>query len=99
MASIRNLKKDIDFLVFEVISDCFTVMSVQPLDKSDELAEVVADAVKFRNELFSRVKHSGGKNNPELTKAYYKKIKLDLLEGIDALFERLSKITKKKSAK
>ena len=99
MASIRNLKKDIDYLVFEVISDCFTVMSVQPLDKSDELAEVVADAVKLRNELFSRVKHPGGKNNPELTKAYYKKIKLDLLEGIDALFERLSKITKAKSAK
>jgi hypothetical protein len=74
-------------------------MSVQPLDKSDELAEVVADAVKLRNELFSRVKHPGGKDNPELTKAYYKKIKLDLLKGIDALFERLSKITKTKSAK
>lgn len=98
MASVRNLKKDIDYLVFEVISDCFTVMSVQPLDKSDELAEVVADAVKMRNELFSRIKHPGGNKNPELTKAYYKKIKLDLLEGIDALFERLSKIAKKKSA-
>jgi hypothetical protein len=99
MASIRDLKKDIDYLVFEVISDCFTVMSVQPLDKSDDLAEVVADAVKLRNELFSRVKHPGGKDNPELTKAYYKKIKLDLLEGIDSLFDRLSKITKKKSTK
>lgn len=98
MASVRNLKKDIDYLVFEVISDCFTVMSVQPLDKSDELAEVVADAVKMRNELFSRIKHPGGKKNPELTKAYYKKIKLDLMEGIDVLFERLSKIAKKKSA-
>ncbi len=99
MASIRDLKKDIDYLVYEVISDCFTVMSVQPLDKSDELAEVVGDAVKLRNELFSRIKHPGGKNNPELTKAYYMKIQSDLVEGIDVLFERLSNITKKKSTK
>ncbi len=99
MASIRDLKKDIDYLVFELISDCFTVMSVQPLDKSEELAEVVGDAVKLRNELFSRIKHPGGKKNHELTKAYYKKIKIDLVEGIDKLFERLSEITKKKSNK
>jgi len=95
MASIKDLKKDIDYLVYEVISDCFTVMSVQPGDKSDDLAEVVGDAVKLRNELFSRVKHPGGKENPEITKEYYKRIKVDLVEGIDKLFERLSKITKK----
>lgn len=95
MASIKNLKKDIDYLVYEVISDCFTVMTVQPHDKSDELAELVGDAVKLRNELFSRVKHPGGKDNPAITSEYYKKIKIDLVEGIDKLFERLSTITKK----
>ena len=96
MASIRNLKKDIDYLVYEVISDCFTVMSVQPIEKSDELAEIVSDAVKLRNELFSRIKHPGGKENPSVLKDYYRKVRIDLLKGIDELFERLSKVTRKK---
>ena len=99
MASIKDLKKDIDYLVYEVISDCFTVMSVQPIDKSEELAEVVGDAVKLRNELFSRVKHPGGKEDPKMMKEYYKKVRVDLVEGVDKLFERLSKITSKKGKK
>ncbi len=96
MASVKELKKDIDYLVYEVLSDCFTVMSVQPSDKSDELAELVGDAVKLRNELFSRVKHPGGKEDPKIMKEYYKKVRVDLLKGIDLLFERLSKITSRK---
>ncbi len=96
MASVKELKKDIDYLVYEVISDCFTVMSVQSSDKSDELAELVGDSVKLRNELFSRVKHPGGKEDPKIMKEYYKKIRVDLLKGIDILFERLSKITSRK---
>jgi len=96
MASIKDLKKDIDYLIYEIISDCFTVMSVQPGEKSDELAEVVADAVKLRNELFSRVKHPGGKEDAKMMREYYKKVRVDLVQGVDKLFERLSKITSRK---
>lgn len=96
MASVKDLKKDIDYLVYEIISDCFTVMTVQPSDKSDELAELVGDAVKLRNELFSRVKHPGGKEDPKIMKDYYKKIRIDLIESVDKLFDRLSKITSRK---
>lgn len=95
MASIKNLKKDIDYLIYEVISDCFTVMSVQTDDKSEELAEIVGDAVKLRNDLFSRVKHPGGKEDPKLMKEFYSKLRRDLVEGVDSLFERLSTATKK----
>lgn len=93
MASIKDLKKDIDYLVYELISDCFTAMTIQPIDKSDDLAEIVGEAVKLRNDLFSRVKHPGGKEDPKLMKQYYTKVRVDLLEGIDKLFEQLSKVT------
>ncbi|MEE4114717.1 MAG: hypothetical protein V2I37_01035 [Marinilabiliaceae bacterium] len=95
MASIKDLKKDIDYLIYEVISDCFTVMSVQAGEKSDEVAEIVSDAVKLRNDLFSRVKHPGGKEDPKIMKDFYRKLRFDLIEGVDSLFERLSKLTKK----
>ena len=95
MANIRELKKDIDYLVYEVISDCFTAMSVQPENRSDELAKVVGDAVVLRNELFSRTRHPGGKDSKKVVKDHYKKLRTDLIEGVDKLFERISKVAKK----
>ncbi|HUS87252.1 MAG TPA: hypothetical protein VMW76_08430 [Bacteroidales bacterium] len=95
MASVRELKKDIDYLVFEVISDCFTVMSVKPEEKSEELSLIVADAVKLRNDLVARANHPVGKDNPGLVKAHYRKLREDLVKGVDKLFDRISKVVKK----
>lgn len=94
MANKRNLKKDIDYLVYEVVSDCFTVMSVQSEEKGEQLAEVIADAVKLRNDLFARVNHTDGKENGKIVKKYFAKVRMDLIEGIDKLFERVSAIAK-----
>ena len=72
MASIRELKKDIDYLVFEVISDCFVYSNVHPENKTDELSALISDAVEFRNDLIARVNNPDGKDNPKIVKAYYK---------------------------
>ncbi len=91
MASIRSLKKDIDYLVYELISDCFAAMSVnQEEEVSDKLAEIVSDAVKLRNDLFSGIKYSSsGKDNVK-THDYYRDIRTRLIKEIDALFKKLS---------
>jgi hypothetical protein len=96
MASVRELKKDIDYLVFEVISDCFVYSNIHPDNKSDELSELISDAVEFRNDLIARVNNPDGKDNPKIVKAYYKSVEKDLITGIDKLFERLSTISVKK---
>jgi hypothetical protein len=96
MASIRELKKDIDFLVFEVISDCFAYSSVHPDNKSDELSAIITDAVNFRNDLIARVNNPDGKDNPKILKAFYKSVEKDLLTGVDKLFDRLSALSSKK---
>ncbi|TAL70382.1 MAG: hypothetical protein EPN88_06255 [Bacteroidetes bacterium] len=95
MASIRELKKDIDYLVFEVISDCFVYSELHPENKSDELSTLISDAVEFRNGLLARVNSPDGKDNPKIIKAYYKTVEKDLLSGVDKLFTRLSKLSKK----
>jgi hypothetical protein len=95
MANKRELKKDIDYLVYEVVSDCFTVMSVKPEgDRGDKLSGVIADAIKLRNDLFARVNHPDGKDNPSLVKKHFTSIRVDLIKGIDSLFERVSDIAK-----
>jgi hypothetical protein len=96
MASVRELKKDIDYLVFEVISDCFTYSNIHSDNKSDELSTLISDAVEFRNDLIARVNNPDGKDNPKIVKAYYKTVEKDLLTGVDKLFERLSALTSKK---
>ena len=96
MASIRELKKDIDYLVFEVISDCFVYSNVHPDNKTDELTALISEAVEFRNDLIVRVNNPDGKDNPKIVKAYYKAVQKDLLSGVNKLFERLSSISAKK---
>jgi hypothetical protein len=96
MASVRELKKDIDYLVFEVISDCFVYSNIHPDNKSDELSTLISDAVEFRNDLIARVNNPDGKDNPKIIKAYYKTVGKDLITGVDKLFERLSALSSKK---
>ena len=90
MASIRRFKKDIEFLIEEVVSDCCTFMYVYPEKKSDEAIQIIQDAIAFRDKLFAEV------NNPQENplKAYYKTVNRELLEGVDALFQRISDLTK-----
>ena len=95
MASVRELKKDIDYLIYEVISDCFVFSGLHPENKSDELSAVISDAVEFRNDLIARVNNPDGKDNPKILKTYYKTLQKDLLNGVDSLFNRLSELSKK----
>lgn len=94
MASVRELKKDIDYLIYEVISDCFVFSGLHPDVKSDELSALISEAVDFRNDLIARVNNPDGKDNPKIVKAYYKSLQKDLLIGVDNLFTRLSTLTK-----
>lgn len=95
MASIRELKKDIDYLIYEVISDCFVFSGLHPENKSDELSAVISDAVDLRNDLIARVNNPDRKDNPKMLRTYYKTLQKDLLNGVDSLFNRLSELSKK----
>lgn len=97
MASIRELKKDIDYLVFEVVSDCLVYSNLHPENESDELSGLISDAVEFRNDLIARVNNPDGKDNPKIVKSYYKAVEKDLITGVDKLFERLSNLSAKKN--
>ena len=44
MASIRLIKKDIDYLVGEVVADCYLAIYFHP-EKKDEIVKVMEEAV------------------------------------------------------
>jgi hypothetical protein len=96
MASIRNLKKDIDYLVFEVVSDCFTYAGVNPGKHTEDLSDIIEESVLLRNDLFNRVNNPAGDGTPTALKANLKAVRKDLFAGVDKLFSRLSSVTKEK---
>ena len=92
MSSIRDLKKDITFLTSEIFTECY----VKQFAKSDvdkaKLADVMVEAIKFRNEFIARTNHYNGKDNPKVVKDYFKKLKHDLLENYINMSKSIEKL-------
>jgi hypothetical protein len=95
MASVRELKKDIDYLVFEVVSDCLIYANIHNDENSQKISEIIEDAIELRNDLIARANQPDGKDNPKIVKLHYKTIRKDLFKGVDTLFDSLSSLSKK----
>ena len=95
MASVRELKKDIDYQVFEVVSDCLTYANLHKEDNSQKISEIIEDAIDLRNDLIARVNQQDIKGNPKIVKLHYKTIRKDLFTGVDKMFDSLSSLSKK----
>jgi len=96
MASIKDLKKDIDSLIFEIISDCFTFGGLHPDDKADKLSDIVSDAVSLRNELIKRANSPKRSDDHKVVRTHFQLVEKDLFTGVDKLCNRLSALSAKK---
>ena len=95
MASIRWLKKEINRLTFEVVSDCFTFMEAHPDKHSKEVQTIISETILLRNEMISRINQSHKKDNPGFSKPAARGILTEFYKGIDQSFVKLSKLSKK----
>jgi len=92
MPSVRKLKKDIDSLIFEVISDCFSFGTLHPEEKVEEVSGIIADAVSLRNDLIKRTNNPGSNEDPKSTKLHFRMIERDLFVEMDKLCGRLTSL-------
>ena len=95
MASVKNLKKDIDLIMSLVINDCFFVLNENSKVSEENILDIVREVIVKHRELRVRTNHPDGKNNPKLIKQHYKKIAEDLLNAADEALEKLSAEVKK----
>ena len=95
MANIRELKREINDLTYELVSDCFTYLLVNEKKNEDKVVKIVSETVSLRNDFIARVNRIKKGGNAAGKKADYKKIKEDLCSGMNKGFEELSKISKK----
>ena len=90
MASIKDLKKAINELTYEVVSDCFTHLLVNGDKNRDKVLKIISETVSNRNELVARLNRS---HEEEKKRPYIGKIKTDLIKKMDHSFLKLSKLS------
>lgn len=95
MANLRQLKKEIDYILEEVVFDCDMAMCFQP-SKEKEIFEVMQEAVAVRNNLYAKAMNPAEPHNCSLVRKHYAALRAEMNDAFGALFEKLSAINGKK---
>ena len=95
--NLRDIKKEIEYLVGSVIDDCDLYVNMFP-QKKEEANKVMDEAIDLYNDLLDRA------NNPDKTSAktikeHYRNVHKDLYEGVNSLCEKLSAVAGKPEEK
>ena len=77
MASIKELKHDINVLTYDLINECFTYKIYHP-GKGNTADRVLSEIIKLRNELIHRVNNPEDKNDSKKLRSHFKKVNADL---------------------
>ncbi len=89
MASVKNLKDEINYITFDLINECFAFKNFHP-GRGKDVDGVIGEVVKLRNELIARANHPEQKEDQKKLKAHYRKIRTDLGK-LSGLVEKLDK--------
>ena len=95
MANLRDLKKEIDYRLEEVVFDCDMAICFQP-SKEKEIFEVMQEAVAVRNALFTKVSNPAEPHNRSLVRKHFAALRVEIEAEFEKLFAKLSKINDQK---
>lgn len=84
--NLRDIKKDIDYVLSAFIEDCTVVATVNPKASYDEIEKLYEAAVDLYNELRDKV----NAKTDIAPKAYYQALRKEVFEKTDALYSNLS---------
>jgi hypothetical protein len=91
MASRKELKKDIDYLIFELVADCYGCIYENPDKDMSGFEAVINDAFHLKENLISRINQYNA--SPEgKARVFFKSIRVDLVNGLKDGYEKLEKI-------
>jgi hypothetical protein len=88
MANIRDLKKDINFLTSEMITECMVFEHYHPKEvaKSDEVIQLIVDK---RNELIDKINNPSEEARKAGLKKYYSVVVKDMYQNFVTLLDKL----------
>ena len=80
MASIRQLKKEINKLAFDLLGECFAYKHYSKDLSEDEFDKVIKKIVYLRNDLIVRANHPELNASAVSIKAHYQTVYKDLVD-------------------
>ena len=93
MASIKNLKKDIHFLIDEVIGTCLLQQYTSGKGKNEEIEQLIFEMADFREDIIDRANNPENKPESQSLKQYYRSLFDELLEKVNSAFDKLNGIS------
>jgi hypothetical protein len=88
MASIKNLKKDINYILGDVIEECYTWELLNPNADKTESEAIINDAIDAFDSLIEAV----NSKNIENKKTYYNNLQVELVKTATELIDRVNKL-------
>ncbi|NLA24024.1 MAG: hypothetical protein GX879_03570 [Bacteroidales bacterium] len=92
MASKRLLKKDINSMVDELITDSLHYLKVNPEKADKEVAEIISNALILRNELIGKINNAYKEKDRKKIKEIFNSVIFSLIDKIDEGYTQLSKL-------
>lgn len=89
MASVRNLKKDINYVLSDIIEECYMWQMLQEDDKKAAKAEnVIDEAITTFDDLITKI-HA---DDVENKRAHFKAISKELEDRANGLLDKIQKL-------
>ncbi len=92
MTTRRRLKKEIDYVVSDLILDCFTYSSLYQNPNDEEVQNIVQGTLVLRNELRDLANHPERKDKDESVKNFYDSLAKTLIGGVEEGYGKLGKL-------
>jgi len=89
MANVRELKKDINFLAAEILSQGYLKIALMDSVKEEDVQPIMVEAIEMRNEFIARTNNPNGVHNKKLIKEYYTNLRVKLMEKATELLDKL----------
>ena len=89
--NLRDIKKDIEFLIGDFVEDCLMFAMLHPDKDVTRVDGLINEASDLADSLFDKVNHPAKDVKP---RAYYNRIGAELIGGLDQLCEKLSALAK-----
>lgn len=92
MTSRRRIKKEIDYVVSDLILDCLTYTHLYKKPDDEEALQIVQGTLMLRNELRDLANHPEKKSESESVKSHYDNIAKTLIGGVEEGYGKLGKL-------
>ena len=90
MASRKRLKKDINYVIGDIFTECLIHINYVPGTDADAVAQLMADLLNIDNDFIARISHT----EPGNARQYYSSLRKDFDQRIGIVLDKLDKAKK-----